>query len=146
MNINFTDKEYRLLLDLIYMGTWVLTANEVERYSKVNHYDELAQKIYALAKDFGCEQLIEYDEEHDEYLETVEFEESEVMEFLEDFEEFTFWETLISRMAERDFLKELPPGSLESLSSEEKFIAIQKHEDKWADEFQNHGIDNLTTN
>jgi len=87
--------------------------------------------------------LIEYDAECDGYNETRDFEESEVSKYLANFEENSFWEKLISRLAERDFLKDLPPGGLNALSLEEKFSGIQKQEDKWAEEFSKFGLENL---
>ena len=143
MKINFTKNEYRHLLDLIYLGDWIMTADDVEKDKNKKHHEEITQKIYSFAKDFGCEDLIEYNAEFDKYNETRDCEESEVSQFLASFEENCFWETLISRLAERDFLKELPPGGLNALSLEERFSGIQKHEDKWADEFSKFGIDNL---
>ena len=143
MKINFTKNEFRNLLDLVYLGNWVMTANDTEVDEEKSKYEEITQKVYSLAKDFGYENLIEHDQEFEEYSETAEFEESEVSHYLEEFEEHCFWETLISRLAERDFLKELPPGGLNALSAEENLLEIQKHEDKWADEFSKFGIDNL---
>lgn len=143
MKINFTKDEYRHLLDLVYLGDWVMTADDVGKNVKKKHHEEITQKIYSYAKDFGCEDLIEFNAEFDKYNETRDFEESEVSQCLAEFEENCFWETLISRLAERDFLKELPPGGLNALSLKEKFTEIQKHEDKWADEFSKFGIDHL---
>ncbi len=143
MKINFTNKEFRTLLDLIYLGNWVINANEIEPEKNLNKHEELVQKIYSHAKDFNFENLVEYNNEFKEYIETAEFEDSEVSEYLEEYEEQNFWETLISRLAERDFLLEIPRGSLNDLSLEEKFIKIQKHEDKWTEEFSKFGIDNL---
>ena len=122
-----------------------MTADDVEKEKDTNkkHHEEITQKIYSFAKDFGCEDLIEYNAEFDKYNETRDFEESEVGQHLAEFEENSFWETLIARLAERDFLKELPPGGLNALSLEEKFSRIQNYEDKWADEFSKFGIGNL---
>ena len=143
MKINFTKKEYRYLLDLIYLGDWVMTADDVEDDPKKKHHEEITQKIYSFAKDFDCEDLIEYNSDFDKHNETRNFEESEVAQYLASFEENSFWETLISRLAERDFLKDLPSGGLNALTLDEKFSGIQKHEDKWADEFSKFGINNL---
>lgn len=143
MKINLTKKEYRELLDLIYLGNWMISANEVEDLDEPNKYQEITQKIYSLAKDYHFDNLIEYSDEFEEYMETSEFEESEVSEYIEEYDEQNFWETLISRLAERDFLKGIPAGSFNELSLEEKFIEMQKHEEKWSDEFSKFGIDNL---
>jgi hypothetical protein len=143
MKINFTKSEFRALLDLIYLGDWVLTAHDVEPDTKKSRHQEIVQKIYSYAKDFGFDNLIKHDHGRDSYSETLEFEEGDVREFLNDFEENNFWESLISNLAERDFHKEIGPDGLRKLSIEENFEIIGKHEENWADEFSKHGLENL---
>ncbi|MBN1141695.1 MAG: hypothetical protein JXB25_07890 [Deltaproteobacteria bacterium] len=143
MKINFTNKEYRNLLDFLYLGNWVMTANDTEEDENKSKYEEITQKIYSHAKDFGCDELIEFNAEFGEYFETVEFEESEVNQYLEDYNENNFWENLIMRLAERDFFKEISPGEFNKLSSEEKITRTQTHEKKWEEEFSKNGIINL---
>jgi hypothetical protein len=143
MKINFTKKEFRNLLDLVYLGNWVMTANDTEDDEEKSKYEEITQKIYSFAKEFGCEHLIEYDSEFEEYIETAEFEDSEVSEYLEEFEENNFWETLSMRLAERDFLKEIKPGEFNKIPLNEKIMKTQEHEQKWVEEFSKNGIDNL---
>ncbi len=143
MKINFTKDEFRTLLDLIYLGDWVLTAHDVDSDPKKSKHQEMVQKIYAHAKDFGFEKLIEHNPGLGAYSESLEFEESDIREFLEEFEVNNFWESLIANLAERDFLKEIEPGSLPEMKVEDKFESIGKHEEKWAEEFSRHGIDNL---
>ncbi len=143
MNITFTKNEFRALLDLVCLGDWVMTAHDVEAEQDKSNHEELVQKIYSHAKEFGFDNLIMHDEDEDTYSESIEFEESGVGGFLEAFEEKNFWESLIANLAERDFLQEIEPGSFSGMSLEDKFEIIGRHEEKWAEEFSRHGIDNL---
>ena len=145
MKINFTKKEYRALIDLIYIGNWVITANDVEKDMNKEKYEEVTRKIYSFAKEFGCEKLIEYHPELDEYCGSCDFEESEVSQHLEEYEDTSFWETLIFRLSERDFLKEVPPGELMNIPPEKIIMETHRHEEKWSEEFTKNGIDNLKT-
>ena len=79
MKIHFTKKEYRQLLDLVFLGDWVASVDE----EKPSPYDALREKIYAHAKDFGFDDLIEYDKSEQKHFETAAFEDQGVMELLE---------------------------------------------------------------
>ena len=51
-------------------------------------YVEIREKVYALAKEFGCEDLIEYSKEFDGYFETGYYEEtSGVLEYIDKYDE-----------------------------------------------------------
>ena len=47
MQIDFTPKEFRRLLDLVYIGNWVL--NSTRGYDRFADYDNLESKIFALS-------------------------------------------------------------------------------------------------
>ena len=143
MKINFTKKEYRLLLDLVSLGEWVITATDVDITPEKEKYEEIIQKIYSHAKDFGFENLIEYDEEIEEYIETREFDESEKDEYLRDFEENNFWEELIHRLAERDFIRKNGIQNIEKMPFELQIKDIHEIETKYSEEFSTFGLENI---
>ena len=47
MTIDLTPKEFRLLLDLVYIGNWVLNSTRGE--NRFQAYDDLESKIFALS-------------------------------------------------------------------------------------------------
>ena len=47
MQIDLTPKEFRLLLDLVYIGNWVLNSTRGE--NRFQAYDDLESKIFALS-------------------------------------------------------------------------------------------------
>lgn len=47
MQIELTNKEFRRLLDLVYIGNWVL--NSTRGYDRFPDYDNLESKIFALS-------------------------------------------------------------------------------------------------
>ena len=75
MNINFTKNEYRLLLDLVYLAEWMLAAYATESTPEGEQYDMVIQKIFAHAKEMGCEALIDASVELGGYYPTREYEE-----------------------------------------------------------------------
>ena len=101
------------------------------------------QKIYSCAKEFGCEDLIRYEEDIGEYAETRKFDESEKDSYLREFEENNFWDELIHRLAHRDFVNEVGMENIEGLSFAEQIFKISGYEDSYREEFEKHGLDNL---
>jgi len=83
LKINFTKKEYRKLLDLVYLGDMVIDGALDGNVPP--EYNAIREKIYALAKEYACEELIEYDKELDMHFETAKYEESGVMDYLDSY-------------------------------------------------------------
>ena len=80
-------KEYRLLLDVFSIATWVMNSHKYEPDPKSAPYENLEQKFMAFAKDFGFKNLVEYDPKRETYSPTSEYEELESdMQFIEEFE------------------------------------------------------------
>ena len=54
MKINITKKEYRLLLEMLYLADWMMNSQSVERRYK--EHEELKKKIFPLYKEMGSEE------------------------------------------------------------------------------------------
>ena len=147
MKINITRKEYRKLLELLMVADSVLDVYEAEDPDDGKEYDEVIQKFLSYAKEMGCENLIEHDAEEDEYYPTSEFEDNgQYMEIVDKFAVDSFWETLISRLAERDLRASKGVAAQEEFSFEDMVSFIGESEEQWADEFAEHGLQRITVN
>jgi L-rhamnose mutarotase len=120
MKINFTNKEYRLLLDMVEIAEWVLNAHKTASSDEIKKYSDLYQKILSYAKDMGFENLIIYDKNLDGYFATSEYEESEHMRYIEEFEDDVFWDALPHRLAVRDLVKEVGEKKYEEMEFVER--------------------------
>ena len=90
MKINFTKKEYSLLLDMLYLSGWVM--NPYEEETDNNEYKALRKRIMSHFKEMNAENKIEYSREHDDYYELDSFH-AEINEtFISPFENIFFWE------------------------------------------------------
>lgn len=146
MKINFTKKEYRLLLDVIFMADWILHAHDTEPRSDTKEYSELIQRLMSHAKDIDCEDLVEFNKHFERYLPSSVFDEdSTAHQFIDEFVDDTFWTELISRLAERDALSELKVDSLHEIETEERFKALANAEEKWIKEFEKFGLGRIRT-
>ena len=56
MNIELTEKEFRRLLDLVYIGNWVLNSTRGE--DRFEDYDIIQEKLFALCAKNGMNALI----------------------------------------------------------------------------------------
>ena len=77
MELKCTKEEFKALLDLVYAGNLLINGmREVDE--RILPHSEMEQKIFAMAKEFGYEELIEFDNEFNEYMPTRAYENSEV--------------------------------------------------------------------
>ena len=144
MKINITKKEYRLLLDVFSIATWVMNSHKYEPSPKSIPYENLEQKFMAFAKDFGFKNLVEYDQKLETYYSTREYEEAESdMEFIDDFEEDSFWEKLGSNLAKRDLTNKIGLQQFENMEPFDRFQEVDRMAAKYHEEFEKNGIKNL---
>ena len=57
MNIELSEKEFRRLLDLVYVGNWIL--NSARGDDRFEDYDLLQEKMFALAPEHGMKSLVQ---------------------------------------------------------------------------------------
>ena len=145
MKIDITKMEYLSLLEILEISDWVLQAHHAKERSETRKYREIEQKIFSYAKDMGFENLVSYDSQLKRYFYTRKFEDtSPGMDFVRDFENDTFWDELVQRLVDRDLIRQIGEERLLSIAAHERFEKEEALEERYADEFYNHGLDNLT--
>ena len=145
MKINFTKREYRLLLDIVYLGQWMLEAHKLGEENEDDEYEMLVQKIYSFGKEMGCDDLIIPEKKLNKfYPSRIYEEESGIHDIIDQYNDDTFWDELVNRLAERDTRAEAE-ASNQDISSVEDFWKLSiPHENRYADEFSENGLKNLT--
>jgi hypothetical protein len=144
VKIELTKNEYRLLLDLVYMANCVIHSHHVGERTDVVDYDMLLQKLYSFAGDAGCRALVHADRETNEYSPTRYFEETtRAIDLLEDYDDDTFWDALISRLAERDVYEQVEEERRDVLGIEEYWERSEPIEEAYYQEFRRHSLDRL---
>ncbi len=148
MNIDLTEQEYKLLLNMVYMADWVLHAHsDTEEHEDTKGYSELHDKLLSYAKNTALKNLVKFDKKLKKHYETAIFEEeSPALEYIEEFEDDTFWSELISRLSKRDAMLQLKANNLHDVETEELFTAISNAEQVWSKEFEAYGLDRIRTN
>ncbi|MCP5273958.1 MAG: hypothetical protein H6936_03700 [Burkholderiales bacterium] len=144
MKINITKKEYRLLLDILYLGEWMLTAHDQEEAPEKKQYQDVVQKFYSYAEEMGYENLIKADKALNKYFETMEYEESsQVNEIIENYDNATFWDELVSGLALRDAQEIEGNDAFNKMSPEERIQLLYPLEEKYHEEFMANDLANL---
>ncbi|MEF9959329.1 MAG: hypothetical protein RR448_06275 [Niameybacter sp.] len=141
MELKCTKEEFKALFDLVYAGNLLINGmREVDE--RIAPHSEMEQKIFAMAKEFGCEEFVEFDEEFNEYMPTRAYENSEVNDYIDAYEDKVFWEELVVRMSRRQALNELGDENPDMTSVELRQRQIEL-EEFYEDEFIENGIYHL---
>ncbi|MBN2612288.1 MAG: hypothetical protein JXB00_12075 [Bacteroidales bacterium] len=82
MMIELNEELYRKLAKLVYIGEWVVNSHRANEEDY--EFTDIEQHIYSYSEKFGCNDIIEYDEEHDMYLPTKDMDD-QVMDFIDEF-------------------------------------------------------------
>ena len=144
MKINFTNQEYAVLIEMLDIASWVISAHKNTDGPREKPYDDLRRKIFSLASDFGCDDKIVYSKELNDYFETPYFEmESPHRAFIEEYDHETFWCQLVDRLSMRDAVNEVGEDALWNGSTENRLALLDKYEAIWGAEFENNSLDNL---
>ncbi|WP_303967780.1 hypothetical protein [Sporosarcina ureae] len=137
MKINFTKKQFKHLLDLVHLGEWTANSSR-ESDTLIKEYEELYQYINSLAKDFGYEEIIEFDKKLNEYFPTQAYE-NELQPIIEVNDNEVFWNELSSRLATRDLANE----RVVPRDADEQFKRLLDIEQRYEEEFVVHGLSRL---
>ena len=132
MQIEFTKKEFRRLLDMVYIGNWVLNSTRGE--DRIPDYDEVESLLFSKARDEGMGILAEvYD---GEVVPSRAFAEGGIHEAIMAYEDTMFFEILAQELALRDMDSDAP--------TPENVDELRERMDTYLGEFEQHGTDNIT--
>jgi L-rhamnose mutarotase len=145
MKIELSKEEYRSLLDLLYLGEWLLDAHDEVKDSEKQRYEDVIQKVYSYAKEADCENLIEYAEDMKQYFPTREYEDTSMChQYIDEYDDESFWYELMSRLIERDIQQMIREGVIIApMTGEERLRIGYPIETKYQDEFEENGLDNV---
>ena len=132
MQIDLTPKEFRRLLDLVYIGNWVLNSTRGE--DRFEDYDIIQEKLFALCAKNGMNALIT--RWHGHIFPSNAYENGGIHEAIADYEDAVFFDILAEELARRDL------NCIDSTPEEDPELAARM--DAYLDEFEKNGIDNLS--
>lgn len=143
MKIDLTKDQYLKLLELIYIGDWVLNSYTVGEREDTKEYQVATQKFFSYAKEFGYEVLV--DEHSGEYEVSRKFEdESQAYTYLNQYDNEVFWDELVERLARRDLAAKHGKTIITRVYKDEKlFNELEDIKEKYDEIFKQDGLKNL---
>ncbi|MCL2153949.1 MAG: hypothetical protein FWH57_13545 [Oscillospiraceae bacterium] len=132
MNIELTELEFRRLLDMAYIGNWVL--NSTRGTDRFDDYDIVESKLFSYCPTCGMPTLTEFSDGNASPSEA--FENGGIHEAISDYEDAVFFEILAEELARRDM-------DFEPISPE-NYNELTDRIDEYIEEFEQNGIDNIS--
>jgi hypothetical protein len=142
MQINLEASEYKALQELVEIGDWVLHAFKTDRPEETTAHGNVLQKLYALAREAGCEDRVQYDPNLKEYFPAGELDKA-AMQYIDEYDNDIFWDELTERLAQRDLEKQHGQAQMPKLPFDKRFDALELRCQTYADEFHENGLANL---
>jgi hypothetical protein len=131
MEINLSKTEFRHLLDLVYIGNWVLNSTRGE--DRFQPYDDLESKIFRLCRDNGMSILVEKWNGTD--VPSKAYCDGGIHEAIAFYEDNVFYEILAEELSRRDM--QYPE------INEDNYDEIVGRMDRYMSEFRTSGLDHL---
>ena len=131
MKLELTTKQFRRLLDMAYIGNWIL--NSTRGDDRFRDYDEVESLLFARARAEGMASLAE--DWQGEVVPSRAFAEGGIHEAIMEYENNVFFDILAEDLARRD-MDDAP-------IDESKYDELTSRIDAYIAEFEEHGTDNI---
>ena len=132
MKIELTDRQFRYLLDLVYIGNWVI--NSTRENDRIKEYDQVESLVFSHCLSQKMPGLVELYQ--GELIPSRAFADGGIHEAIETYEDIVFYEILAEELALRDMDGEPLTG--------ENYSALMDRIDAYLSEFDEHGTDNIS--
>ena len=131
MKLELTTKQFRRLLDMAYIGNWIL--NSTRGDDRIREYDDVESTVFANCLSHGMVPLVEAYQ--GELIPSRAFAEGGIHEAIMDYENNVFFEILAEDLARRD-MDDVP-------IDESNYDELTRRIDAYIDEFERNGTDNI---
>ena len=132
MDLHLTGKQFRRLLDLVYIGNWVLNSTRGE--DRFRDYDQVESLVFSHCLDHGMTSLVEL--YNREMIPSRAFAEGGIHEAIMAYEDAAFFEILAEELALRDLDAER--------ATEENYDEVMDRMEQYMGEFEAHGTDHIS--
>ena len=132
MKIELTEQQYRYLLDLVYIGNWVL--NSTRDKDRIKEYDQVEALVFSHCLQEKMTKLVELYQ--GELIPSRAFAEGGIHDAIEQYEDIVFYEILAEEMALRDMDGEP--------LTRENYSALMERIETYLSEFDRHGTDHIS--
>ena len=131
MKLELTTKQFRRLLDMVYIGNWILNSSRGE--DRFQDYDKVESLLFSKARAEGMGALAEV--WNGEVIPSRAFAEGGIHEAIMEYENNVFFDILAEDLARRD-MDDAP-------IDESNYDELNRRIDAYIAEFEEHGTDNI---
>ena len=132
MNVELTELEFRRLLDMAYVGNWIL--NSTRGDDRFTDYDNVESLLFSYCPSCGMSALADFS--FGAVRPSAAYENGGIHEAIADYEDSVFFEILAEELARRDMdFEPIGPENLNELTD---------RIDEYIEEFEQNGIDNIS--
>ena len=131
MQLELSNKEFRRLLDMVYIGNWIL--NSIRGDERFADYDNLESKLFSLCK--GTKMQILAEDWNGTVIPSKAYEEGGIHEVIAFYEDNIFYQILAEELSRRDM------GYADI--TEENYDEIIGRMNRYMNEFELSGLDHL---
>jgi len=137
MKFELTPSQYRKLVELTYLGEWLINAHHEPEYQ-----DDDATRILQKLLAAGPAPDASKDEETGEYYMNIDWTDQLYDHYILDYDDHVFWDELTERLAGRDLARDRGV-SLEDINRDDDLLELRPLEDRYRSELEEHGIERL---
>jgi len=131
MKLELTDKQFRRLLDLVYVGNWIMNSARIE--DRIVEFDDVESAVFKHCENVDMSMLAETF--HGKIIPSREFCEGGIHEVISEYENVVFFEILAEELARRDMQD---AGTDENDEQE-----LCRRMTAYIHEFERNGTDNI---
>ena len=132
MKIELTRQQFRYLLDLVYIGNWVI--NSTRENDRIQEYDQVESLVFSHCLQQKMTKLVELYK--GELIPSRAFADGGIHEAIADYEDVAFYEILAEEMALRD-MDGVPLNG-------ENYVRLMDRIETYMREFDVHGTENIS--
>ena len=132
MKLELTKQQFRYLLDLVYIGNWVI--NSTRESDRIKEYDQVESLVFSHCLQQKMSKLVELYK--GELIPSRAFADGGIHEAIENYEDVVFYEILAEELALRDMDGEPV--------TRENYTQLLDRIDAYLSEFDRNGTDNIS--
>jgi hypothetical protein len=137
MKLSLDADDYRKLVELAYLGEWLINAHHDPEYAD-EHAGRVLQQLLAAPELPG----VGRDQETGEFYMDNDWLEKLYDNYILDYDDHVFWDELTERLAQRDLARQRGV-ELEDINRDDDLLELKPLEDRYHQELENRGIERI---
>jgi hypothetical protein len=137
LNLTLTPDQYRKLIELAYLGEWVINAQHDTEYQD----DEASEVLQHLLATHPLPQVT-HDDETGQYYMDSDWVERLYDTYILDYDDHVFWDELTERLAQRDLARQRGV-SPDDVNRDDDLLELRPLEEHYRQELEENGIERL---